>query len=250
MSKFIFMICPGRSGSSILANTFRNNGMWAGDKQTFWHDRFDYHCEHSILTACGSRLVNGVGVWKDNIDSEERIWLKNVIENPSDESVMMHIDYILKQYANKEKDFTGVKITTISPDLINVFAEIAKTIFSEIFFFTTLRHPVSYIRGNLDNDVLLKGWLGNTEGIEEIMKLGGAVVPFPSYWQKDKEIKNIIKATGLNWDNRSIDMFTLDMVNDYTKDKKLMKEFINKYPYAEKKYQKLFDVVDNLIGEN
>jgi len=226
---YVFIICLPRTGSTVLAKTFRDDGMWVGNEKTAWNDNFDRHCEHSILTACGSRLLNGPSKWEGETDLDWRRWLQTIKEHPSDAYVIAHIRNILRGYKKEAKgDFVGVKVTITHPKLIDVFCDIVSEEWPDVIYYSTVRHPMSYAKEDIDSP-LVQDWQRACAGYKGLLDRKGVLVSFPSFWS------SVFECDWSDWDDP--DIFDPEKVHEASDESKL--RFANRYPEIEKEYQYL-----------
>lgn len=237
--KPIAIICKNGTGSSLLANTFRACGMEIGNDNTYWHQAFDHHCEHSVLTHCWNRLLYGKPKYRQY--DNDLLWRKwfNEIDSMNDLQVIAKIHEILHTYMVEAKKYNwshfGVKITfnALESEVYNLWS-----IFRDIFvkewpgcqFVTILRNPLDRIEyHNLDEQETINNWLKTVPMLKEIYEKG-FVVSFSDSW--NDQVKQIIEKIGLKWNEEAESLYDPTRIH---KDKILYE----KYPEVAEIYNNL-----------
>lgn len=246
----ICVICLPHSGSSYFAKTLHYCGMQVGNKNTWWHENWDIHTEHSLISRMAGRLVTGPQKSSLQDDLEWRKWLRMVDEEPEDEKIYRWLHNILAEYKNQAKKcgwkHFGFKVTTwTSFDLFDKFKFIVEQQWPDVVWLSTLRHPLEIVRGlereGKDVENFIDRYIEFTHIQQELITGNGYLAGFPDSWL-DGEIRRLVSKLGMKFNPdvfRNFDKTKPNHMLDKGVESEEEKNFGSKYPKAVLAYTSL-----------
>jgi hypothetical protein len=220
----IFITCLAGSGSSLVSRTFNACGMWDGNDETYYTEKYrGDNAQHDLLTG----LMHVFGQ-EDRFDMKWRFRAMlpeyNQIDAEAPKSIESKIRLILNRYVweavRLEHESFGVKVDTVrkttgghgTGDKNVVLWHELNWLIKEIWgdrtvFVSTLRTPMSYI-DRLDRDPRFISTKGDhlvryCDGLKAwnlILAEGGVIIPYPHAFD-DGTIKDYVKDAGLEWND-------------------------------------------------